>query len=33
MPEHVRMHFERHASGFAEPADEMVKSDGGHRAL
>ena len=30
MPQHVRMQWERHPSGLAEPLDEMVKADGAH---
>ena len=28
MPQHVRMQWERHLGGLAEPLDEMVEADG-----
>ena len=30
MPQHVRMQWERHPGGLAEPLDEMVEADGAH---
>ena len=30
MPQHVRMQWERHLGGLAEPLDEMVEADGAH---
>ena len=30
MPQHVRMQWERHPGGVAEPLDEMVEADGAH---
>ena len=30
MPQHVRMQWERHLGGLAEPLDEMAEADGAH---
>jgi hypothetical protein len=30
MPQHVRMQWERHPGGLAEPLDKMVEADGAH---
>jgi hypothetical protein len=30
MPQHVRMQWERHPGGLAEPLDEMMEADGAH---
>jgi hypothetical protein len=30
MPQHVRMQWERHPGGLAQPLDEMVEADGAH---
>jgi hypothetical protein len=30
MPQHVRMQWERHPGGLAEPLDEMVEADRAH---